>query len=302
MVDFHPIADIFPLMEDGSPEFEELVKDIDANGLTDPVVLYEGMILDGRNRYRACQKLGLPHREIKFEDLRYGSDNPITWVWSKNYIRRQLTPGQRDMAAQKLEQLTGSGRPSKASAGVKTRKQIAAATGASEKGLERAKRVRDKGLPKVVKAVESGTIALHTADRISRLPEADQEEIMAAPKPAEAVAQKETTAARRPAKRGGVGPAVTMKGQMTGSQSGIRDVQLIGKFWEENKGKIKGLNKTELRTFIRDLEESRAAASRLLHLIEAEILPEWTLPGKKPALLSTALNKIDQAAKDTKGS
>ena len=50
---FHPLANVFPLLE--GEEFDALVADIAASGLCEAVWLYEGQILDGRNRYRACQ-------------------------------------------------------------------------------------------------------------------------------------------------------------------------------------------------------------------------------------------------------
>jgi ParB-like chromosome segregation protein Spo0J len=50
----HPIAELLPLMEGAA--FEELVTDIKAHGLHNPVTLYETKILDGRNRERACEE------------------------------------------------------------------------------------------------------------------------------------------------------------------------------------------------------------------------------------------------------
>jgi hypothetical protein len=51
-IGFHPLADMFPLIE--GAEFDELVADVRAHGVLEPVWLYQGLILDGRNRYRAA--------------------------------------------------------------------------------------------------------------------------------------------------------------------------------------------------------------------------------------------------------
>ena len=55
---FHPLADLFPLLE--GDDFAELVADVQAHGVREPVWLYQGQILDGRNRVRAAEAAGVP--------------------------------------------------------------------------------------------------------------------------------------------------------------------------------------------------------------------------------------------------
>jgi ParB-like chromosome segregation protein Spo0J len=87
---FHALAGIFPLME--GAEFDALVADIKANGLHYPIILYDGQILDGRNRYRACLAAG-------FEPAVRNGDNwigdPASFVISRNIRRRHLTAEQK---------------------------------------------------------------------------------------------------------------------------------------------------------------------------------------------------------------
>lgn len=297
---FHPIANIFPMME--GEEFDALVADIKANGLTDPIVMLDGKILDGRNRWMACQQLGIAHKEIKFDQLQLGSDDPTAYVWSKNVMRRQLNAGQIAMAAEQLETLRRGQHPEKAEGETsgevstpKTRKKIAKETGASAASIDKARRVRRQGTPELAKAVETGEITLNAADKIARLPEEEQAEVLKSEAPAKTAAQKEQARQKRPVARKAPSPTVTMKGHMTGHQSGIRDVQIVQKYWAEHADEITKLDASDLRSFIKDLEESRRAASQLLTLLGEKLIPEWTLPGKQPALLSTALNKIDNA-------
>jgi hypothetical protein len=86
----HPIANLFPLMTE--PELAALAEGILANkGLQVPILLFEGKILDGRNRYIACTKAGVTPRTEVFN----GSwTEAMRMVWSLNIRRRHLTSTQ----------------------------------------------------------------------------------------------------------------------------------------------------------------------------------------------------------------
>jgi N6-adenosine-specific RNA methylase IME4 len=88
----HEIAAIFPLLSDS--ELEVLSNDIKTNGLQEPVILFDGKILDGRNRYRACKLAGVEARTKKYE-----GNSPAAFVWSANFHRRHLTATQKATAA-----------------------------------------------------------------------------------------------------------------------------------------------------------------------------------------------------------
>ncbi|MGE0709136.1 MAG: ParB N-terminal domain-containing protein [Planctomycetota bacterium] len=92
--EFHPAADLFPLLE--GEELQSLCDDIRSRGLLDPIVRHEGKILDGRNRYRACQLAGIMAR---FVDWDGEGGSPLTYVVSKNLRRRHLTASQRALLA-----------------------------------------------------------------------------------------------------------------------------------------------------------------------------------------------------------
>lgn len=91
--EFHEIAAIFQLLE--GRDFDDLVADVRQQGLVQPVILYEGKILDGRNRYRACGAAGV---EPRFTEFTGTPEEAIARVWSLNYNRRQLSSSQRACA------------------------------------------------------------------------------------------------------------------------------------------------------------------------------------------------------------
>lgn len=91
-MDFHPIANLFPLMTE--QEMDLLVSDIYAHGQKDPALIFEGAILDGRNRALACERLG---RKLKTKPFNGSRQEALEHVWSTNTVRRHLTSSQKAM-------------------------------------------------------------------------------------------------------------------------------------------------------------------------------------------------------------
>ena len=72
----------------------DLADDIRANGLIHPIVRdYAGVLIDGRNRLRACEIAGVAPTFVSLN----GQD-AAAYIVSANLARRSLTVGQRAMA------------------------------------------------------------------------------------------------------------------------------------------------------------------------------------------------------------
>ena len=165
-LEFHPCADLFPLME-GRP-FDDLKADIEKHGLIEPIVLLDSKILDGRDRYRACTELGIEPSFIPFR-----GDDPLAFVLSANLHRRHLDAGQRALIAAKLETFRHGGdrKSTDQDATVHVdRTTAAAALDVSTRSVANAAVVLDQGTPELVEAVEAGAIPVSTAADLAREP------------------------------------------------------------------------------------------------------------------------------------
>ena len=94
---FHPYAELFPRMT--NPEFEGLSGDIARKGLFEDIIVYEGKILEGRERYVACERKQVPPR---FREYAGECGSALEYVVSRNLHRRHLTEGQRALVAARL--------------------------------------------------------------------------------------------------------------------------------------------------------------------------------------------------------
>ena len=101
----HPVASLFPMA--GEEEFYELIKSISSIGLQEPIVVHEGLLVDGRNRLKACIQVGIPARAVEWSSIvshnHYRAESPDDydatsvdlWIMGKNIARRHLTMDQR---------------------------------------------------------------------------------------------------------------------------------------------------------------------------------------------------------------
>lgn len=166
--ELHPLCTLFPRVT--GAEFDALVSDIKANGLRSPIVLHDGMVLDGGNRYRACVEAGVEPRFVEFD-----GGSVVAFVLSANLHRRHLSAGQQAAivaSAQDWAQAQPASRPEKAGnvTGLSTVADRAAQSGASDKTQRMADKVA-KASPDLAKQVAHGEISLPKAvEQISPKP------------------------------------------------------------------------------------------------------------------------------------
>ncbi len=189
---FHPCADLFPLM--GEVEFSRLVADIKANGLRHPIVEIGNAILDGRNRYKACNAAGVPIKTVK-----YSGKDPLAYVISANLHRRHLNESQRAMIAQRLETWKhGDNQHTKGDANLRLlRADVATMLQVSQRSVCDAKKVHDRGIPELAQRVEAGEIAVSNAAKVADMPKADQRAVVTLSDMAMRGAVKKTRRAKR---------------------------------------------------------------------------------------------------------
>lgn len=199
----HRFADVFPMLD--KARGDELRADIAAHGLRDPVVLFDGEILDGRNRYGGLfdiAKLGLTYlgHPLTAADLTPGSvaalgfnffeqfngteAEALEYVLSKNLHRRHLNESQRAMVAAGLATLQ-PGRPSSdnsANLPVFRQSDAAEKLAVSERSVRDARAVKASGVDGLNEAVTRGEMrvseAAMAARALSSLPAEEQARII----------------------------------------------------------------------------------------------------------------------------
>lgn len=169
-----------PLSDD---EYERLEKSILAEGVRNPIITWNGTIIDGHNRYHICDEHGIecPQVEHQFESR----DAAKIWIIENQFGRRNLSKYDRSVLALKLEPLyaaeakrrvqatqfgsTATQKSAEPTEKGETRDKVAAAAGVSHDTIRKVKVIEQeaaKGNETAVAArdaVRSGGKSIHRA-------------------------------------------------------------------------------------------------------------------------------------------
>jgi hypothetical protein len=186
--DFHPICLLFPRMTD--EELQDLAEDLKAKGLLHDIILYEGKILDGRNRYIACPMAGVEPRFTEWD----GKGSPLQSVISENLVRRHLTSSQKAVIAHDLLPLLekeakertrlSPGRGKKVFqswntfSGNGAASKIAARIAHTNHNYVHAIKTIHNEAPELVEKIRSGVLSVPDATRLARLTRAERKGIL----------------------------------------------------------------------------------------------------------------------------
>jgi hypothetical protein len=183
-MNLHPLSSIFPPMS--AEEYERFADSIAEDGLLDPITLYEGKILDGRHRQRACDERGV---EARYEEWNPSCGiSPLEWVIARNLHRRQLTIAQKaalavevkdQLAEAARERMRDGGRKGGQTAGrgrpigggpightpIRSRNVAAEQFGVGAKSVERADQIRRRD-PTVFERLKTGEVTISGAQKL----------------------------------------------------------------------------------------------------------------------------------------
>lgn len=244
----HPLSAAFPAMS--AEDFAALVEDIKANGQREPVMVYEGMVLDGWHRYRACLQIGAKPQQFTFP----ADKDPVAFVLSHNLHRRHLTPSQRAAAVVACTAWAPPHRPKKAEtvSGFSRDADMAKVAGTSDRTIRDAKVAHKAGL---TDAVKDGALTAHEAAKVARGRGADKP----ASKPA-AKTKRELPKPQEPEANEQLAEAQDTISELAQENEQLRDRLAVESLMEPEEAKSQTLETIqELRERVKVLEAENAA-------------------------------------------
>ncbi len=165
---YHPVVELYPFDKD---TFVWLTADMRLNGydVTHAIDLLDGLIVDGRHRYKAAEAAGI---EPMYNHLPPGTD-AVAHACRANAMRRPLPIGARTLvAARQYETLKAE--KFVPPDGIKLIKHVAAEFRVANGSISIAQQIIRTGCPQLIAAINSGNIGIKTAARLTNLSQDEQ--------------------------------------------------------------------------------------------------------------------------------
>jgi hypothetical protein len=167
--EYHDLSTVFVSFED-TQEFDGIVDSIKQYGLFEPILMWQGWIVDGRHRHKACLKADVKPTYEYIPD-----DTPFNVVLDRvvgaNLMRRHMTTGQRAMTAAALANMTQADNQWSARENStkhkKSNKDAADQLNISDYSVKTAKAIK-RDAPDLAEEVSKGNMTLNAADNERR--------------------------------------------------------------------------------------------------------------------------------------
>jgi hypothetical protein len=167
-------------------ERTQLESNIKADGCRDPLVLWDGVLIDGHNRYEICSRWDLDFSTISM-DFATREDAKL-WILRNQLGRRNLTDFQRTEIALKMKPLievkareaqtrkpADFVRQNSVEQNIRTDSTVADLAGVSRDTVRKVEKIQEQAAPEVVQAARSGGLSIHLASQVADLPKEEQD-------------------------------------------------------------------------------------------------------------------------------
>jgi len=158
---------LLPSLE--SDEYNKLLASLQEEGCRDAILVWQGLIVDGHNRFELCEAEGIGYktREMGFPDRTAA----MLWMLDNQEGRRNLNASQRAMSAARRVTLK-AGRPKANSApgALLSVPNLAEKVKVSPRSVQQAKTVLESGSAPLAQAVTDGKVSVKAAAAVANLP------------------------------------------------------------------------------------------------------------------------------------
>ena len=154
-------------------ELAGLATSIIAEGCRDSLIVNNGVLLDGHNRYRICIEHNIP---FKTKEIQLNGTSPEEWIILNQFNRRNISNYTRTELALELESIyaakakanqraAGGAVPAISPKAVDTREEIAKKAGVSSNTVSKVKIIKSKADPETLEKLACGEISINQAHK-----------------------------------------------------------------------------------------------------------------------------------------